>query len=80
MSSHSEEREDVYSWLAKTEIHLHENETGHITPYTKSSSAEQWWHTPLIPAFGRPRQVDLCEFKGNLVYRVSPRTARAVTQ
>jgi hypothetical protein len=32
---------------------------------------------PLIPAFGRPRQVDLCEFGDSLVYRVSSRTARA---
>jgi hypothetical protein len=21
-----------------------------------------WWHTPLIPALRRQRQVDLCEF------------------
>ena len=27
---------------------------------------------PLIPALGRQRQVDLCEFKGSLVYRVIP--------
>ena len=39
-----------------------------------------WWSMPLIPALGRQRQVDLCEFKSNLVYRVSSRTARAVTQ
>jgi hypothetical protein len=36
----------------------------------------QWWCMPLIPAFGRQRQVDLCEFKTNLVYRVT-RKARA---
>ena len=36
----------------------------------------QWWHTPLIPALGRPRQADLCEFEASLVYRVSSRTAR----
>jgi hypothetical protein len=32
---------------------------------------------PLIPAHRRQRQVDLCEFKANLVYRASFRTARA---
>jgi hypothetical protein len=32
---------------------------------------------PLIPAFRRQRQVDLCEFKASLVYRASSRTARA---
>ena len=31
-------------------------------------------------ALGRQRQTDLCEFKTSLVYRVSSRTARAVTQ
>jgi hypothetical protein len=33
--------------------------------------------TPLIPALKRQRQADLCEFKPNLVYRVSFRTVRA---
>ena len=32
---------------------------------------------PLIPALGRQRQADLCEFKASLVYSVSSRTARA---
>ena len=30
---------------------------------------------PLISAFGRQRQVDLCEFKASLVYKASSRTA-----
>jgi hypothetical protein len=30
----------------------------------------------LLPAFRRPRQSDLCEFKASLVYRVSFNTAR----
>ena len=38
--------------------------------------AWQWWYAPLIPALRRQRQGDLCEFKTNLVYRVSARTAR----
>ena len=37
------------------------------------------WHTPLIPAPGRQRQVELCEFQASLVYRVGSKTAR-VTQ
>ena len=32
---------------------------------------------PLVPAFRRQRQVDLCEFKTSLVYIESSRTARA---
>jgi hypothetical protein len=32
---------------------------------------------PLIPALGKQRQSDLCDFKASLVYRVSSRTARA---
>jgi hypothetical protein len=31
----------------------------------------------LIPALGRQRHVDVCEFKANLVCRVNSRTARA---
>ena len=34
------------------------------------------WCTPLIPAFRKWRQVDLCEFKASLVYRVSSRIIR----
>jgi hypothetical protein len=33
---------------------------------------------PLMPAFGRQRQADLCEFKASLFYMVSSRTPRAV--
>jgi hypothetical protein len=33
--------------------------------------------TTLIPALGRQRQVELCEFKDSLVYRASSRTAKA---
>jgi hypothetical protein len=40
-------------------------------------SGQTWWCTPLIPALGRQRQVDLCEFEASLLYKVSYRTARA---
>jgi hypothetical protein len=36
-----------------------------------------WWHKPLIPALGRQRQANICEFEVNLVSRVSSKTARA---
>jgi hypothetical protein len=32
---------------------------------------------PLIPTLRRQKEVDLCEFEANLVYRVSSRIARA---
>lgn len=32
---------------------------------------------PVIPEFGRQRKVDLFEFKGSLVFRVSSRTVTA---
>jgi hypothetical protein len=38
-----------------------------------------WLHIPLIPALGKQRQVDHCEFKAS-VYVVSSRIARTVTQ
>jgi len=37
----------------------------------------QCWHTPLIPTLGRQRQVNLCEFKASLIYRMNSRAARA---
>ena len=35
---------------------------------------------PLIPALGRQRQADLSELEANLVYIVSSRTAKTITQ
>lgn len=37
-----------------------------------------WWHTPLIPAFGRQRQVNLYVFEASLVFIMSFKTARAM--
>ena len=36
-----------------------------------------WCRTPVIPALGRQKQMDLCEFEASLVYIVSSRTAKA---
>jgi hypothetical protein len=38
--------------------------------------SQMWWWTPLIPAFGKQGQADLCELEASLVYRPSSRTAR----
>ena len=35
---------------------------------------------PFISVLRRQRQVDLCEYKASLVYRVSFRTARAIIE
>ena len=35
------------------------------------------WCTPLTPALGRQRQVNLSEFEASLVHRVNPRTSIA---
>ncbi|EGW05469.1 hypothetical protein I79_010035 [Cricetulus griseus] len=35
----------------------------------KKPRSGRWWSTPLITALRRQRQVDLWEFKANLVYR-----------
>ena len=39
----------------------------------------QYWHTSLMPALGKQKQVDLCESETSLAYRATSRTAR-VTQ
>ena len=65
-----------------------ENSSSGESPETDSEVLSQnkinqvgwWWHTTLIPALGRQRQVDLCEFQVSLGYRTNSRTARAVTQ
>ena len=45
------------------------------------SESARWWECiPLIPELRRKKQVDLCEFVASLVYRVSSRTARTVSQ
>jgi len=48
-----------------------------LIEWKSPSSARWWWCKLLIPALRRQRQVDLCEFKASLVYRVSSRTGRA---
>ena len=43
------------------------------------TGAGLWWRPPLIPELGS-RQVDLCEFKANLGYRVSSWTGFKATE
>ena len=40
-----------------------------LLPKTLLAQAGQWWHMPLIPALGKPRQADLFEFEVRLVYK-----------
>jgi hypothetical protein len=35
-----------------------------------------WDFSPLIPALGRQRQVDLCESEARLIYKMNSRTVR----
>jgi hypothetical protein len=44
------------------------------------TSGREWaqWNTSLIPALGRQRQEDLCEFKERLFYKLNSRTVRCV--
>lgn len=49
---------------------------GLIDKSQKPEIARVWWCMPLIPEFGRQRQVDLWEFEASLVYILSFRPAR----
>ena len=49
-------------------------------PQKTAIIARWWWHTPLFPALGRQRQVDLHEFEASLAYRTSCRTGSKATQ
>ena len=48
--------------------------------HKQTNKVRQWWHMPLIAALRRQRQVDLCEFETNLVYRVCFRTGSQATE
>ena len=39
--------------------------------------SQVWWCSPLMPAPGRQKQSELCEFEATLVYRDNSRTAKA---
>jgi hypothetical protein len=56
-----------------------DTQSGNLRSFKKDNTTWPWHLMPLIPALGRKRQrqADLCEFKANLVYRVSSRTAKA---
>jgi hypothetical protein len=52
------------------------NRVGRARHHTKTQSWTKYC-TPFVPVLRRQRQVDLCKFEANPVYRASSRTARA---
>ena len=48
--------------------------------YKNVKGARWQWPVPFILALRRQRAENLCEFEASLVYKVSSRTARDVTQ
>lgn len=48
----------------------------HLNKKTTEQKGWVQWHTPLIPAFTRQRQVDSVEFGASLAYIISSRQAR----
>lgn len=67
LRSHLRRRFNNQAISTDPQIHVKTNQTARLW----------WWCTPLILALRRRKQVDFCEFEANLIYRVSPRTARA---
>ena len=69
--------EEVAGWEGTArEAESWENKFSSTTFYDFRCESGRWWHTPLIPALGRQRLADLCEFEVSLVYRGSYRTAQ----
>jgi hypothetical protein len=48
-----------------------------VDSFKLKSRGWAWWHTHLIPALKRQRQVGLSEFQASLVYRENSKIARA---
>ena len=40
----------------------------------------QWWHLHLIPALGKHRQADLCNFEANLLQEIVPEKAPKILE
>ena len=54
------------AWPTEREV---QDSQGYIVRLCLKTTSCWWWHRPLIPALGRQRQVDLCEFEFSLVYK-----------
>jgi hypothetical protein len=63
--------------LSFMQMILHTLYVHYLAPLKLPLEAGRWWHTPLIPALRRQRQVNFW-VKASLVYRVSSKTARAI--
>lgn len=68
----AEKSRQVYQVSGQPEIH--------IVKLCLSQWWWKWWHMALLPALWRQRQTDLSEFEASLVYEVSSKIVRAVTQ
>ena len=44
------------------------------------NAVKWWWYIALIPILGRQRQAGRSEYKVSLVYKMSSRTVKAITQ
>ena len=46
--------------------------TKYLKPCLKTTrKGHMWWHTPLLPAYRKQRQGDLCEFKDRFLFIVN---------
>jgi len=64
----------------KERIRQHEGTIHKKNKHPKSKKENTWyaWNTISIPALGRQRQAEFCEFKASLVYIARSRLVRAV--
>lgn len=50
----------------------------HMYIIKNNTISQVWWYMLLIPALGRPTQMDCCKFKANLIYMKSYKITKAM--
>ena len=68
-------------WLPLLQLMVQAEEMALLCSSLKKTIVSRTWqYMPLIPALGRQKQADFCQFKASLIYIVSSVTGKARRQ